>query len=248
MWFLEGHDKVALQFSGGRDSLALLLFMKPHWDRLTVYYCNSGDAYPETLSLMQAVKAVVPNFVEVQGLVQDVRTHHGWSSDVVPAGATWAFHQEQIPGSIRLIDRYSCCYLSMMQPLHSQMKADGVTCILRGQRDEDDIKSHVRSGDVVDGFQIVFPLAGWSTKQVEDFILEAGVALPPYYEAGLTSAPDCMHCTAWLEHKADKYLVRKHPEVAAEVNRRLQKIKVVVEPMFRNLNDAIKEHECQTQQ
>lgn len=244
MSIFDQHEKIALQFSGGRDSLALLLFMKPYWDKLTVYYCNPGDAYPETLALMDAVKAVVPNFVEIKGYVQETRAQHGWSSDVLPAGASWHFGKDQIPNHLPLIDRYSCCYLSMMKPTHDRMKEDGVTCVLRGQRLEDNIKSHVQSGQVIDGIQVVFPLNDWTTAQVDQFIADAGVSLPPYYAEGLTSAPDCMHCTAWLEHKANKYLNKHHPEVATEVNRRLRLIKVAVQSQTQHLDAALEEHKC----
>lgn len=47
-----------------------------------------------------------------------------------------------------------------------------------------------------------------------------------------------MRCTAWLEHGAHKYLVVNHPEVATEVSARLKKIRVVVEPFIRRLDEA----------
>lgn len=231
--------RVALQFSGGRDSLALLLYLRPHWDALTVYYANPGDSYPETMALINAVRSVVPNFVEVAGRVNEVRNEHGWPSDVLQAGAAWPFGDKQISGHLKLIDRYTCCYLSHMQPLHERMRSDGITLILRGQRDSDEPKSHVQNGETVDGFMIMYPIASWSTEQVEQYITSQGVPLPPYYAEGLTSAPDCMHCTAWLEHKASKYLSKHHPEVHTVVSERLRQIKVVVQPFIANLNAAL---------
>jgi hypothetical protein len=47
-----------------------------------------------------------------------------------------------------------------------------------------------------------------------------------------------MHCTAWLEHGAHKYIAVYHPALALEVNARLKKIRVVVEPFIRRLNEA----------
>lgn len=234
-----GH--VALQFSGGRDSLALLLYMRPFWSQLTVYFSNPGDSYPETMALIDAVRSVVPSFVEVRGHVHEVHSQHGWPSDVVQAGASWPFGKEQINGHLKLIDRYSCCYLSHMRPLHERMRQDGVTLILRGQRDSDEPKSHVEDGETVDGFTIMYPIAKWSTDEVEQYIKDQGVPLPPYYAEGLTSAPDCMHCTAWLEHRAVKYLSKHHPQVHRVVHERLRQIKVVVQPFMANL-DAALEH------
>lgn len=235
---MDAHNRIALQFSGGRDSLALLLAMRPYWDRVTVYYTNSGDAYPETQALVDAVKSVVPHFVEIKGRVKDVHEQMGWPSDVMQPGTGYLFAKQDIDGYVPLIDRHNCCFNSIMAPMHERMKADRITLLLRGQRDEDTTKSHVKSGDVIDGVQLLFPIAHWSTAQVEQYIESQGVPLPPYYAAGLTSAPDCMRCTAWLEHGAHKYLMKNHPEVASEVNKRLNKIRVVVEPFIRRLSEV----------
>ncbi|MFC5476558.1 phosphoadenosine phosphosulfate reductase family protein [Massilia suwonensis] len=235
---MDAHTKIALQFSGGRDSLALLLAMRLYWDRVTVYYTNSGDAYPETQALVDAVRGVVPHFVEIKGRVKEVHEQMGWPSDVMHPGTGFAFAKQDIDGYVQLIDRHNCCFNSIMLPMHERMKADGITLLLRGQRDEDTTKSHVKSGDIIDGVQLMFPIAHWSTDQVNKYIASQGVPLPPYYAAGLTSAPDCMRCTAWLEHGANKYLKQHHPEVASEVNKRLTKIRVVVEPFIRRLSEA----------
>jgi 3'-phosphoadenosine 5'-phosphosulfate sulfotransferase (PAPS reductase)/FAD synthetase len=235
---INAHERIALQFSGGRDSLALLLAMRPYWERVTVYYTSSGDAYPETQALVDAVKGSVPNFVQIEGRVKQVHDQMGWPSDVMQPGAGYAFAKTDIDGYVPLIDRHNCCYLSIMQPMHERMKADGITLLIRGQRDEDATKSHVKSGDVIESIQLLFPIAHWSTEQVEQFIASKGMPLPPYYAEGLSSAPDCMRCTAWLEHGAHKYLMKHHPNVASEVNTRLEKIKVVVEPFFKRLSEV----------
>lgn len=235
---IDSHTKVALQFSGGRDSLALLLAMRPYWDQVTVYYTNSGDAYPETQGLVDAVKAVVPHFVQIEGRVKQVHEEMGLPSDVMQPGAGFAFAKDDIDGYRPLIDRHNCCFHSIMKPMHERMHADGITLLIRGQRNEDTTKSHLKSGDVIDGIQLLFPIAHWSTQQVEQFIASQGMPLPPYYAEGLSSAPDCMRCTAWLEHGAHKYLMKHHPNVASEVNARLKQIKVVVEPFFKRLSEV----------
>ena len=224
--------RVALQFSGGRDSLAMLLLLRPLWDALTVYHVDTGDAYPETRALIMRARAAVPRFVEVQGDAPAITDAHGWPSDVLPAGANWPFEGIE---RLRLIDRHWCCYASHMEPLHRQIRADGVTLVLRGQRDDDAAKSPVGHGQTVDGITIAYPIAGWSAEQVERYIAAHGWDVPPYYAAGLTSAPDCMHCTAWLEHGALPYLERHHPVSAAIVNARLRAIRVAVEPHYARL-------------
>lgn len=230
--------RIALQFSGGRDSLAMLIIMRPYWEHLTVYYLNSGDAYPETKALIDVVKSIVPRFVEVMGRVNEVHQQMGWPSDVLQPGTGFVFARENIEGYVPLIDRHNCCYHSVMAPMQGRMKADGITLLMRGQRDDDTTKSHVANGAVIDGIQLVFPIAHWTTADVEKCIADHGIPLPPFYAAGLTSSPDCMRCTAWNEHGAHKYLAVHHPQVAVEVNERLKKIRVVVEPFIRGLIEA----------
>jgi 3'-phosphoadenosine 5'-phosphosulfate sulfotransferase (PAPS reductase)/FAD synthetase len=235
---MNAHTRIALQFSGGRDSLAMLLAMRPHWDRITVYYTNSGDPFPETTALVDAVRRVVPHFVEIMGRVKEVHEQMGWPSDVLQPGTGFQFAREDINDYVPLIDRHNCCFHSIMTPMHERMKADGITLLIRGQRDEDSTKSHVANGSVIEGIQLLFPIAHWTTAEVEKCITDHGVPLPPFYAAGLTSTPDCMHCTAWLEHGAHKYIAVYHPALALEVNARLKKIRVVVEPFIRRLNEA----------
>lgn len=235
---MDAHTRIALQFSGGRDSLALLLAMRPYWERITVYYTNSGDAFPETTALIDAVRNVVPHFVEIMGRVKEVHDEMGWPSDVMQPGTGFQFSREDIDGYVPLIDRHNCCYHSIMAPMHERMKADGITLLIRGQRDEDSTKSHVANGSVIEGIKLLFPIAHWTTAEVEKCIADHGIPLPPFYAAGMTSTPDCMRCTAWLEHGAHKYVAVHHPELALEVNARLKKIRVVVEPFIRRLIEA----------
>jgi len=226
---------VALQFSGGRDSLAMLLHLRAYWRLLTVYYCDSGDAFPETQALVAAVARVVPSFVRVNGEVRQVHNDHGWPSDVLPPGANSAFGHQFYTEQVRLQDRNLCCFRTLMQPMHTRIKHDGITLVLRGQRDDDYPRSTVLDRDVIDGVTVAYPLKDWSVADVEAVIREHGVPVPRYYAEGMTSAPDCMCCTAWLEHGAHRYLSKFHRAEAAEVNRRLAAIRVTVEPYVRNL-------------
>ena len=39
------HEKIGFQFSGGRDSVAALHVMRPHWDRMAIYITDTGDTW-----------------------------------------------------------------------------------------------------------------------------------------------------------------------------------------------------------
>ena len=221
---LSRHERIALQFSGGKDSIAVLYVMKPYWDRVTVYFCNSGDPLPETLEIWNVIRDMVPNSVEIQGARKETASSLGLPSDVVPTTSTWYGRNIAGDTGFPIVDRYTCCLFSIMQPLHDQMVKDGVTLIIRGQRNADKNKSPVRSGDVKDGIEFLFPIQEWSDREVFDYLTEVSAPVPPYYDAGMSSAPDCLGCTAWLEHGLPQYLKKKHPAQSAVTTQNLVRI------------------------
>lgn len=223
---LSRHERVALQLSGGRDSIACLYLMKPWWDRLTVYWLDTGAAYPETVALMAQVAQMVPRFERIEGRQPQVIAQFGMPTDILPASST----PMGITGSGRGIpmqDRYSCCLRSIMLPLHERMLADGITLIVRGQKNADRLKSTVRSGEVHDGIEFLFPIEDWDARKVMTYLREQDAPIPRFYEL-LNGAPDCMSCTAWWEEGAAKYLKRYHHEQFQANQTRLDIIKEAV--------------------
>ncbi len=232
------HERIALQLSGGKDSLACLYLMCEHWDRLTVYWCNTGDAFPETVELMDEIRAQVPRFVEIAGQQPIVVEQFGLPSDIVPASCT----PIGLIGSGRagplIQDRYSCCFRSMVIPTQQRMVEDGITLVIRGQKNADGLKWPTKSGDVQDGVEYLFPVEGWSDAQVLAYLREQGAPLPRFYEV-MDSAPDCTTCSAYWETGAAKYLKRYHHENYVEVQRRLDVINAEVSESIQHFNTEV---------
>ena len=226
--------KVALQFSGGKDSLVMLHQLMPYWPLLTVYHCDTGDSFPETREMIEELSKIVPNFVVVKGKRKEIEEQFGFSTDILPVSAT-PMGQAATGLTLKLIDRYSCCYLSLNKPLHDKMHEDGIEVILRGQRDSDAVKSPVKSGEYIDGFTIIYPLVDYSEKEVFDYLDKHNIPVPRFYLEGMTSGGDCMLCTAWLEHNQTKYVTKFHPKEAKIVLKRLSDIKEAVEKPYRFL-------------
>lgn len=234
---IDRHERIALQFSGGKDSLACLYLMQPYWDRLTVYWLNTGDAFPETLAIVNQVRDLVPNFVEITSDVGAVHQQYGIPSDIVPVGGTplgrLVGHDAPL-----IQDRYSCCFLTVMKPLHERMIADGVTLIIRGQRNDDPLKPPIRSGMVDGGIEYLFPIEDWPARKVLSYLGSVGAPIPRFYEV-LDEAPDCMRCSAWWENGAAKYLKRYHYDAYKDVQHRLDLINRAVGQHIEHFNTEV---------
>jgi phosphoadenosine phosphosulfate reductase len=224
---LDRHERIALQVSGGRDSIACLYLMRPYLDRMTVYWVNTGAAYPETIETMAHVKAMAPHFVEIDGRQPEVIAQFGLPSDIVPASHTPIGLIGTGRAGPLIQDRYSCCANVVMLPLHNRMVDDGVTLVVRGQKAADRLKAPIRSGAVDLGIEYMFPIEDWSSAQVMDYLREQGAPIPRFYEM-LSGAPDCMTCSAYWEEGAGAYLAKYHPRAHTEYQRRLDIINQAV--------------------
>lgn len=231
---LDRHNLIALQLSGGRDSLACLYLLRPEIHRMTVYWVNTGAAYPETIDVIDQVRAWIPRFVEIDGRQPDVIRNFGIPTDILPRSST---HLGVLVGksTVLMQDSYSCCARVVMSPLHERVLADGCTLIVRGQRNADSHKSPLRSGDMVDGIEMLFPIEGWSDDQVMNYLHEQGAPIPPYYKT-MRGAPDCMTCTGWWSEGHGQYLRANHPEAYAIYRDRLRLIAAESQQHIDNFN------------
>ena len=237
MEILNAHERIALQLSGGRDSMACLYLLRDHLHRMTVYWVNTGDAFPETLEVIEHAKAIASNFVEVAGDALAVRRAFGLPSDIVPVSHTPA----GIIGTDRgflLQNRYDCCYRVMMLPMHQRMVEDGITLIIRGQRNSDDVKGPLRSGESDMGVQYLFPIEDWSSEQVMTYLREQGAPIPRFYEA-METLPDCMGCTAWWSEGRAAYLAAHHSEQHAAYQAGLDAIRGAMAEHIDNFNREV---------
>lgn len=224
----ERHANVALSFSGGKDSLAILHLTRPYWDQLTVYWMNPGNPFPETVELMKSIEALVPRFKVIHGFQREVIAQDGWPSDVVPHRHTTAGNLIFGATPFKVQSRLDCCYRALMLPTYQAMLADGVTCCIRGKRRDEADKTGLESGYVTeDGMELCFPINDWSESNVLSFLKANDIALPDSYGLARHSL-DCMDCTAWWGEGISKFLRARHPEQHAEYVHRVTLIKQAI--------------------
>lgn len=226
---LAAGGKPVLQFSGGKDSLACLELLRPHWDRLTVAWANTGDAFSETVAVMEAVRPKVMEFIEIKTDAPAQIAAKGWPVDVLPVSRT-PYGRSLAGGNAQLMQAYTvCCWENIWLPMAAKMEEIGATLIIRGQRNSEAMKSPIRSGADVGGIEYWFPIEDWSESDVFAFLRERGVPVPAYYEH-TGSGLDCIHCTAWMQSqgKVIGWMKDAHPAAHAEVRRRLVDIAAAV--------------------
>ena len=209
------HERVGLQFSGGRDSTATLYLLREYWPKMTIYHLDTGDQFPETRKVVQDVRrdlqAVGCDLTIVQSDVFAVRKAHGLPSDLVPVD-NHNFVGRQVSGATQPIQsRYECCARTLMAPLHDRIRADGITLLIRGQRDSEYVTPPFRSGEVADGLEFLYPIQSWTDGDVMAFIREHNLPVAPFYESGAKRAPECLGCTAWWDEGRSTYMKKHHP-------------------------------------
>jgi len=217
---LERHQKIALSFSGGKDSLACVQLLREHLDRITLYHVDTGDLLPEMRASVAHVEMFAPNFVRIETNVTSWIEQHGLPSDLVP-------HSSHLIGQLmgehrtRLVSRYDCCWHSLMWPLLSRVIEDGNTLLIRGTKRVDMKRLPVASGDTVEGLEYWYPLQDWSNEQVFAYLVCEKVPLPRIYDV-VTNSPECARCSAWWGERRAEYLKDHHPELWREYDERLQ--------------------------
>lgn len=241
------HERAALHFSGGKDSLACLFLLRPWWDRIIVTWCNTGDAFPETEALVRKVQAAVPHFREVRSYVRPYIELAGWPVDALPVG-----HTEHLDSGPRLNRKKrplmhlyrACCYQNIWVPLANATVEIGASLIFVGSRLSDvDGQPRLRPGTVYLGVEHQMPIWEWSDSDVWAFLEAEAVELPSHFKlAPKTTSLDCMHCTVWSRVPAPErllFLRERHSEAFREVLRRLQVIRVGVARELEDLDGVL---------
>lgn len=237
-----GHERAVLQFSGGRDSLACLQLLKPHWHELEVHWCYTHDQPPEVLAQMRDVAGLVRNFVIVHSDQPGQTERFGPPTDLLPVWDTELGRECDETRTRKFQSPFACCSENLWKPLEAALVLSKATLCIRGQRNSEAKKGTVRSGEIHAGIEYWFPLENWAEKEVLAYLREEGVPLPAHY-SWFNSSLDCMTCTAYLVENRGKaaYLAEKHPEAARRLKERLRQIKVAVMLETAHIHDALEE-------
>jgi phosphoadenosine phosphosulfate reductase len=218
--------ETALAFSGGKDSLACLMLYRDRLPEIDVIWANTGRNLPEVEAFVNRVAVLCPHWHEVKTDRAGQWAQYGLPSDLVPVDST-AFAQTMTSTKPIKVQSYlQCCFKNIAEPLFLKAKQLGAKTIIRGQRLDE---AHRASVGVVDGIEIIHPIAEWSAERVMDFLRSTFGPLPDHYALEHSSV-DCFDCTAYAAHAGDRarYMKARHPERFGEYMTRLAELSAEV--------------------
>ena len=229
--FYKLHDKVALLFSGGKDSLAMLYLAKPWWDKTYVVWVNTQTNFPEMVRFMEHIKRMVPHFVELKSNTTHFINTYGFPSDVVVS--------EQADGSVfagegtpQMCSKFDCCQHNLWRPIWEFMKTTDATGFLKGQKFTDSLKAPwVDKFNIGDKkLELAYPIADWTDEDVRRYLACQSQEIDERLRLSHSSL-DCWCCTAYWEQLPErlKYMERHYPEKAAYVKNVVVRIKGAVD-------------------
>ncbi len=232
------HEKVALMYSGGRDSIACLELVRPWLDKVHLVSVNTGAAFPEIEEHMEEVRASGPHFHEIRTQQPLNIATVGHPVDVLPINNTLLGQACTEPKPIKLQSYLDCCSANFMAPADQAARELGVTAVIRGQRADEMHRAPVSSGHVWNGIEYIFPIEDWSSAQVVEFIAGRGYDVSDRLSMEHSSL-DCWNCTAFCKQSRDRfdYLKRHHPGKHREVVRLLGLVREAIASEMTDLEE-----------
>lgn len=193
--------EIILEYSGGKDSRAVLELLIPVSKKVVVYFLNTGYMFPHVLeNIYRTCEQYKFDLVEISPPrdILDYQAEFGIPSDMLSSWNNfkiWKYLHHQPP--VMLQDAMECCYVNIMRPLHEAVVASGIKQVWRGSKITDS-KVGVPHGYVDEfGIKYMQPLWTWTDAEVFAFLKSRNVDVLEHYLT-VSDSTQCWHCTADL--------------------------------------------------
>jgi phosphoadenosine phosphosulfate reductase len=236
------HERVALMYSGGKDSLACLHLCRDYLDKLCVVWVNTGANFPEITESVLELRSRVPNFIEVRSDQPKSIAQRGRPTDVLPVQYTQMGQAHTATKGIMLRSYMDCCAENVWAPAADAIAKLGFTAVIRGQRNDEGHRAPISSGHVENGVEYVLPIESWSRLQVLEYLESVGVDTNNRLSMEHSSL-DCWDCTAYCDGSQErmKYIKANHPEKYIKVVALLKQIDNAVTEQMSGLRALLTE-------
>ena len=239
-WPFFDNAPAILEFSGGKDSLALMYLYRTK--NIRAHFCDTGGTFPHIMQFVKETCKTLNVPLEIIQPVIPVRTYHenfGLPSDIVPG----AFYPQEV-GETLIQSLFQCCNAMRWKPMREAILKSGVKVVINGQRKLDRAPG-ITKGLETDAKGITYfrPLWEWKDEDVFKFLKEQGASLPEQYKM-VNSSMDCWLCTAHLasDEAVDelKYIKENYPNLWPELVERTRRVKEAVESEQNLIAPALK--------
>lgn len=239
-------ETAALQFSGGKDSTALLYLARPHLDRITVFFGDTGAVYPHVREFVHDTCRKLGARLKVVRPLLPVDAYtaiNGLPSDIVPIET-----MPQMAAMLRekpkqLLQGYlSCCSAMIFEPMQRAVQERGETIVLRGSK-KSDARVGVADRHTEDGIEYRSPLWDWSDADVMAYLKREGATLPAHY-AEVNDSLDCYLCSAHLAHHGAEKIrwTREHyPDLYPILADRVRRVRQALLDEVLRISPALRE-------
>ncbi|MFV1859456.1 MAG: phosphoadenylyl-sulfate reductase [Anaerolineales bacterium] len=175
-WACGRFERICVAASFGKDSVTLLHMLRDIKPDIDVIYLNTGYDFPETLTLIESLRAEWGlNIKEYRPLLDVEEQEQRFGADLYKT------------------DPDRCCGIRKVEPMARAL--EGYDAWITGlRRDETEFRKHIQVAEVQDGIQKVNPLANWTEEEVWGYIRANGVPGNPLYDKGYRSL-GCWPCT-----------------------------------------------------
>jgi 3'-phosphoadenosine 5'-phosphosulfate sulfotransferase (PAPS reductase)/FAD synthetase len=228
------HRNAVLQFSGGKDSTALMYLARPYLNEITVLFSETGATFPHLRRHVEQTCRKLGARMTIVHPEIDVHEHiyrNGFPSDIVPVEASAEMAPFLNPPPKQILQSYTqCCRAMLWTPMLGYMRENNVDLVLRGSKSCDP-RVGVGPGTEIEGITYESPLWDWSDDDVYAYLKEQGAELPDQYPE-INDSLDCWICTAHLAHHGDQkmhYIKKNYPDLWPVVSERMNLVRGIIE-------------------
>lgn len=218
-------DKIAVAWSGGRCSTAMLHMALRVNPEIKVMFVNTGVEFPEIIRFVEKMSRewnLNLTVVKPEKTFWDIVKENGFPGIRTPGDSTTKRKSRDVP---------LCCKWLKEKPVKKFSLETGTEAFITGMRAAE---SRVRALVIRQkGAQFYFvksqgvwkyhPLAFWRTKQVSDYIVENNIPLSPIYKK--IDRSGCWPCTAFIGWREN--LMSANPKLYEALNKMMTNEKML---------------------